>query len=38
MALTVKRVVLWRREVENKPGMLAATLDRWPVLVPTYKW
>ena len=26
MAVTVKKVTLWRREVENKPGMLARTL------------
>lgn len=26
MAVTVKKVVLWRREVENKPGALAAAL------------
>jgi len=26
MAVTVKRVTLWRSEVENKPGMLAQTL------------
>ena len=26
MAVTVKKVVLWRKEVENKPGALAATL------------
>ena len=27
MAVTVKKIVLWRHEVENKPGMLAATLE-----------
>jgi len=27
MAVTVKKIVLWRYEVENKPGMLAATLE-----------
>jgi len=27
MALTVKRITLWRREVENKPGVLASTLE-----------
>lgn len=27
MAVTVKKVVLWRREVDNKPGMLASTLE-----------
>jgi hypothetical protein len=27
MAVTVKRVTLWRREVENRPGMLAETLE-----------
>lgn len=27
MALTVKRITLWRREVENQPGMLAGTLE-----------
>ena len=27
MALTVKRITLWRREVENQPGMLASTLE-----------
>jgi hypothetical protein len=26
MAVTVKRITLWRSEVENKPGMLARTL------------
>jgi len=27
MALTVKRITLWRREVENQPGVLARTLE-----------
>ena len=27
MALSVKRVVLWRIDVENQPGVLARTLD-----------
>ena len=27
MALTVKRITLWRREVENRPGVLASTLQ-----------
>jgi len=27
MALTVKRITLWRREVQNQPGMLASTLE-----------
>jgi hypothetical protein len=27
MALTVKRITLWRREVENQPGVLAGTLE-----------
>ena len=27
MALTVKRITLWRREIENQPGTLAATLE-----------
>jgi hypothetical protein len=27
MALTVKKTVLWRREVDNKPGALAQTLE-----------
>ena len=27
MALTVKRITLWRREVENQPGVLAQTLE-----------
>lgn len=27
MAVTVKKIVLWRYEVDNKPGMLAATLE-----------
>jgi len=27
MALTVKRICLWRSEVENKPGVLASTLE-----------
>src|SRR5215510_11897973 len=26
MAVTVKKIVLWRKEVENKPGALASTL------------
>ena len=26
MALTIKKIVLWRKEVENKPGILAAAL------------
>ncbi|MBI3466348.1 MAG: hypothetical protein HY000_25330, partial [Planctomycetes bacterium] len=26
MAVTVKKAVLWRREVENQPGALARTL------------
>src|SRR5512140_1358905 len=26
MAVTVKRITLWRTEVENQPGMLARTL------------
>lgn len=26
MAVTVKRIVLWRREIENRPGALASTL------------
>jgi len=27
MAVTVKRIKLWRREVENRPGVLASTLE-----------
>jgi hypothetical protein len=27
MAVTVKKIVLWRREVENRPGALASTLE-----------
>lgn len=27
MAVAVKRITLWRTEVENKPGMLAQTLE-----------
>jgi predicted amino acid-binding ACT domain protein len=27
MALSVKRITLWRREVENQPGALASTLE-----------
>lgn len=27
MAVTVKRITLWRREVENKPGALATVLE-----------
>jgi len=26
MALTVKEITLWRREIQNRPGMLAETL------------
>ena len=27
MAVTVKKIVLWRKEVENRPGALASTLE-----------
>lgn len=27
MAITVKEITLWRREVENRPGVLAQVLD-----------
>jgi hypothetical protein len=27
MAVTVKKAILWRKEVENQPGVLAATLQ-----------
>ena len=27
MAVTVKKVILWRREVDNHPGMLANTIQ-----------
>src|SRR5262249_58857662 len=27
MALTIKRITLWRREVANQPGVLASTLE-----------
>jgi len=27
MAVTVKKAVLWRKEVENQPGVLASTLE-----------
>src|SRR6266498_1733142 len=27
MAISVKRISLWRREVEDRPGMLAQTLE-----------
>jgi hypothetical protein len=27
MAVTVKKITIWRTEVENKPGMLAQTLE-----------
>jgi len=27
MALTVRKIVLWRAEVDNRPGALASTLD-----------
>ena len=27
MAVTVKKVVLWRKEIDNCPGMLASTLE-----------
>ena len=27
MAVTVKKITLWRKEVENKPGALAGTLE-----------
>jgi hypothetical protein len=27
MAVTVKKAVLWRKEINNRPGMLASTLE-----------
>ena len=27
MAVTVKKAVLWRKEIDNRPGMLANTLE-----------
>jgi hypothetical protein len=27
MAVTVKEITLWRREIQNRPGMLAAALE-----------
>ena len=27
MAVTLKKAILWRREVDNRPGMLADTLQ-----------
>ena len=27
MAISVKKITLWRREVPNRPGMLAQTLE-----------
>ena len=27
MPITVRSVVLWRKEVENQPGLLASTLE-----------
>ena len=27
MAVTVKKAMLWRKEVDNRPGMLASTLQ-----------
>ena len=27
MAVTIKRVQIWRTEIQNKPGVLAATLE-----------
>ena len=27
MAITVKEITLWRREIDNKPGVLAQALD-----------
>ena len=33
MTITVKKIVLWRKEVENRPGALAATLDHLPTRV-----
>lgn len=27
MAVTVKKITLWRREIENRPGMLARVLE-----------
>ena len=27
MAVTLKKAILWRREVDNRPGMLANTLQ-----------
>ena len=30
MAVSVKQVTLWRSEVANRPGALAAALGPWP--------
>src|SRR5215469_197652 len=27
MAVTVKKAVIWRKEIDNRPGMLASTLE-----------
>jgi ACT domain-containing protein len=27
MAVTVKKAILWRKEIDNRPGMLANTLE-----------
>src|SRR5215472_17155725 len=27
MAVTVKKAILWRKEIDNRPGMLASTLE-----------
>jgi hypothetical protein len=37
MAVTVKKAILWRREVDNHPGMLADTLSHFPKQAPTCK-
>jgi len=30
MAVAVKKAILWRKEIDNRPGMLASTLEPLP--------
>ena len=37
MSVMVKKAVLWRKEIDNRPGMLANTLEPSPKRAPTCK-
>jgi hypothetical protein len=38
MAVTVKKAIRWRREVDNSPGMLPVSSSHFPKHAPTCKW